>query len=302
MKKNLTTNYDDRQYMISEDFELFYYRDTNPVKRTGLHSHPYYEFYFFLEGNVELSIRQKNYSLSYGDIFFIPPNTTHGVFVKNFDVPYRRFDLWLSIPFYNRLVEVCPDLSYYPDLVMKENCHLIHTERTAFSLVLNRLYSIIEEQKGNRFGRDSRILILISDLGLTINRLAYEQINKPLPSQQDSLYKNICTYIDNNIDEVLTLDRIADHFFLSKYYLSHVFKDNIGISIHKYITKRRLTMCHDEIIAGVPASSVCQQHGFDDYSSFYRAFKKEYGISPKALAQQAKLEIAGIRNDKDIKG
>ncbi len=300
MKKNLTTDYDDRQYMISEDFELYYYRDTGPVKRTGLHSHPYYEFYFFLEGNVELSISRNNYRLSYGDIFFVPPNTAHGVFVKDFDVPYRRFDLWLSVPFFNHMIEVSPDLNYFPELIKKESCYLIHTERTAFSLILNRLYSIIEEQKGNRFGKDTRILILISDLGLTVNRLAYEQFNKPIPERQDSLYKNICTYIDNNIDEELTLDRIANHFFLSKYYLSHVFKDNIGISIHRYITKRRLTMCHDAIIAGIPASQVCQLHGFDDYSSFYRAFKKEYGLSPKALSKQARLDIAGISNDINI--
>lgn len=295
MKKNLISDYDDRQYMVQNDYELYYYRDTGPVKRTGLHTHTNHEFYFFIDGNVEVKIGQKNYTMSYGDIFFVPPNTSHGVFVKNFDIPYRRFDMWISEPFFNLLVEEYPDLNYFPDLAIKEECYLIHAERTAFSLILNRLYSIIEEQQGSRFGRDARILLLIADLGLTINRLAYEQFNRQQIPLQDSLYNNICAYIDNNIDEELSLDRIADHFFLSKYYLSHVFKENIGISIHKYITKRRLILCHDEIVAGIPASLVCHQHGFDDYSSFYRAFKKEYGMSPNTLAQRARLDIAGTR-------
>ncbi|MBR5359423.1 MAG: cupin domain-containing protein, partial [Lachnospiraceae bacterium] len=232
MKKNLSTSYDDRQYMTSGDYELYYYRDTEAVKRTGLHTHPYYEFYFFLEGNAEAQVQKEHYILSYGDIFIVPPNTTHGVFIKNFDVPYRRFDLWISVPFYERLVAICPDLTYFTDAARKENRHLIHTEKTSFNLILNRLYSIIEEKQSLRFGRDTRILLLISDLGLTVNRLAYEQFNRH-PAVQDSLYRSVCAYIDNNIDSDLSLDVIAGHFFLSKYYLSHVFKNNIGISIHQ---------------------------------------------------------------------
>ena len=297
MKKNLSTNYDDRQYMISEDFELYYYHDTKEVKRTGLHTHPYYELYFFLEGNAEAQIQKEHCILSYGDIFIVPPNTTHGVFIKDFNVPYRRFDLWMSIPFYERMVAVNPDLTYFPDQAQTENRHIIHTERTAFNLILSRLYSIIEEENGNRFGKDTRLKILISDLGLVVNRLAYEQFNRSASVQQYSLYQNICTYIDNNIDEDLQLDRLAEHFFLSKYYLAHVFKDNIGISIHSYITKRRLTLCRDGLVGGTPASQVYRQYGFEDYSSFYRAFKKEYGMSPQALVKQAKLGIAGTRQD-----
>lgn len=296
MKKNLTTSYDDRQYMVSEDFELYYYHDTREVKRTGLHTHPYYEFYFFLEGNVEAQIQKEHYILSYGDIMIVPPDTTHGVFVKSFDVPYRRFDLWISVPFYERLVSISSDFAYCTGLAARENEHIIHTESTAFNLILSRLYNIIEEEKGRRFGRDMRLMILISDLGLSINRLAYEQFNKS-SVQPDSLYQNICDYIDNNIDEDLPLDRIAEHFFLSKYYLSHVFKDNIGISIHQYITKRRLMLCRDALIGGTPASQVYQQYGFDEYSSFYRAFRKEFGMSPKALAKQSALGMAGAGQD-----
>ena len=56
MRRNLTSKYDDRQYMKELDFELYYYHDTKPTTRTGLHTHRYYEFYFFLEGHAEMNI------------------------------------------------------------------------------------------------------------------------------------------------------------------------------------------------------------------------------------------------------
>ena len=60
-----------------------------------------------------------------------------------------------------------------------------------------------------------------------------------------------------------------------------MFKENVGLSIHQYITKKRLSLCQEAIRSDTNITEVYQAYGFGDYSSFYRAFKKEYGISPK---------------------
>ncbi|MBQ8947479.1 MAG: helix-turn-helix transcriptional regulator [Lachnospiraceae bacterium] len=291
MREKLTSNYDDRQYMGAGDFELYYYQDTGQNKRTGLHSHPYYEFYFFIEGHAEAQVKKEHYMLSYGDILIVPPKTSHGIFVKDFDIPYRRFDLWVSTSMFNRLLGISHDYSYVIDEAVTENRHVIHTDRITFNSVLSKLFFIIEEEKGNRFGRNTQLQISVADLILTINRLASEQFS-PHKVTKDALYQNICDYIEHNIDGNLSLDNIADHFFLSKYYISHVFKDNIGISIHQYIAKKRLQLCHDAIMGGEPISQVYNTYGFDDYSSFYRAFKKEYSMSPRKLVAQSKMDTS----------
>nr|WP_243134409.1 cupin domain-containing protein [Enterocloster asparagiformis] len=76
MKKSLSINFTTRQYMQSGDFELFYYNDVN-LDHVSTHQHDYYEFYFFLEGNVTYEIADKCYVLEYGDYLLIPPGLPH---------------------------------------------------------------------------------------------------------------------------------------------------------------------------------------------------------------------------------
>ena len=95
------------------------------------------------------------------------------------------------------------------------------------------------------------------------------------------LYTLVFEYINRNITSDLTLESIANHFFVSKYHVAHIFKDNLGISLHQYVIKKRLNSCRRAIASGEPITSVAEKFGFADYTSFFRAFKKEYGISPK---------------------
>ena len=122
-----------------------------------------------------------------------------------------------------------------------------------------------------------------------INRLLYSSLHEHSQVFENALYLKICDYIHQNLEDDLSLERIAANFYVSKYHIAHIFKDNMGISLHQYILKKRLHASRQAILSGEPISRIFPQYGFKDYTSFFRAFKKEYGISPKEYREQHRL-------------
>lgn len=280
MKKRLQTQFSTRQYMLSRDFEIFYYSDTTMVQVDD-HAHNYYEFYFFLEGDVSISIEDTEYPLAYGDILLLPPQVRHHAVIHSINVPYRRFVFWITQEYCRHLLDTSPNYVYILQYVQTSKKYLFHNDKIAFNMIQSKIIRLIDEMKSDRFGRHAQIPLCVDDLILHLNRAIYDQ-NHPMEySEEKSLYQNLCAYIEQHLDEELSLEKLAAEFYVSKYHIAHIFKENIGLSIHQYIIKKRLAACRDAILGQTSISEAYLMYGFKDYSSFFRAFKKEYGMSPK---------------------
>ena len=284
MKQDLRTRFSTRQYMLSRDFELYYYSEPQ-MTQVPAHAHDYYEFYFFLEGDVDMRINSDCYPLRHGNVVVIPPGTMHQA-VRRTDapgsqVPYRRFVLWLSCDYLQHLEQLSGDYTYF--LRKGRPGYVFLWEDLLFNTLQAKVFSLLEEIHSDRFGKEARISLEISDLLLTLNRNVYEQDHSSLPDARGTdLYDSAVRYIEEHIGEPLTLDILADRLHASKYHIAHVFKEKMGISLHRYITDKRLALCRDALLDGVPAGEACRLCGFSDYSSFYRAFTQRYGVSPKS--------------------
>ena len=126
----------------------------------------------------------------------------------------------------------------------------------------------------------------------TINRLVAESPkNSELRDKSDSVVADVLNYINDHFSEDLSLDLLANKFFISKYHLSREFNRLVGTSVYRYIIQKRLAIARLLMGQGVPSTTVYQQCGFGDYSNFYRAFKAEYQISPKEYILQLKEDV-----------
>lgn len=287
MKGNLRSAFNTRQYMQSKDFEAFYYSDLN-FQTLPAHTHDYYEFYLFLEGDLDLEISGHARPLHPGDMVLVPPGVSHHALMHSSDRPYRRFVLWVSQEYVARLLKESPDYVFLMQRAATSGRCYYHFHEAEFSSIQSRLIRLLEEFHSNRYGRNAAVYLALNDLLLYMNRIIYER-EHPVVSGSGDLMQEITLFIDEHLTEDLSLDVLANHVCLSKYYIAHYFKDSLGISIHQYITKKRLQSCSEAIAAGSDITRTFDEYGFRDYSSFYRMFRKEYGMSPREFQEAHRM-------------
>ena len=210
------------------DFELFYYNDTE-LRSVASHHHDYCEFYFFLEGNVKYHIGNAIYKLSYGDCLLIPPGIPHFPEFLSFDQPYRRFVLWLNRSYYEKLHKQDADLTYCFDTAASNQIYRIPTDRITAQDIQGKLMDLLEENSSERiFHAQASELMAVSFL-VYINRLLYSSLHEHSQVFENALYLKICDYIHQNLEDDLSLERIAANFYVSKYHIAHIFPTSVYI-------------------------------------------------------------------------
>ena len=270
-----------RQQMQKNTFEIFHYKDEY-VKEVALHHHDFYEIYFFISGKVTYNIESRNFSLSPGDILLISPMELHQPVFSQERSGYERYVLWINKNFLSRMDLPGQDLSRCFDTSQPEHSNLLRPDGTKREFLIYLMGMLLQESRSEEYASATAAMALLAQILVSINRLAI-QGERPADakSESDSVVYRVLSYINENYNEDLNLDMLANKFFISKYHLSREFNRLVGTSVYRYIIQKRLVMAKQLMNTGISSTSVYQHCGFGDYSNFYRAFKSEYQISPK---------------------
>lgn len=102
-----------------------------------------------------------------------------------------------------------------------------------------------------------------------------------LQAEKPDMLERVMAYIEANLSGRITLADTARHFYVSESTISQLFSKKMGVSFYRAVTQRRLISAKRLILEALPMETVAGRAGFSDYSTFYRAFKQEYGISPR---------------------
>ena len=108
-----------------------------------------------------------------------------------------------------------------------------------------------------------------------------QKMTKRSDEMYQELLDRIMAFVEAHYTEEIRIGELSKQLFVSSSTVSHLFKEKMGVSFYRYVSQRRLIAAKTLIEKGQLLEDVAVQTGFADYSGFYRAFKQEYGISPR---------------------
>ena len=265
---------------LNDNFKIFHIRDKKDIK-FEYHHHDFSKIVILIDGDLTYYIEGKAYILKPWDILFVNKNEIHKP-VVNPNKYYERIVIWLNPDFMAKYAQGNNNLLKCFEVAIKNNYNLLRLNMKSIDIIKNLIQDIQNCNNSNEFGSEILKESLFVQLMVLMNRLFLNSDkNRDIEDiQYDKTIEGVLNYINSNLENDLSLDTIASEFFISKYYLMRKFKNQIGSSIHNYVVQKRLILARSLISDGLSMSSVCSRCGFNDYSSFVRAFKKVYGVSP----------------------
>lgn len=279
--QSLIHNFTSRQYMITPDFEYFHYIDRSSTE-IDYHNHEFYEVYFFLSGDVTYIIEGKSYKLKPGDILLINNNELHKPLVFEGTL-YERVVIWLNPSYLSRHGLYNTDLSLCFNSHSSGKSNLIRPSAESFHMLKKIIGKFENACNSVSYGSDILKDLYLMEFIVYVNKCyleSYGDIDHE-GVEFDEMVHNIIRYINENLNEDLSLDLLSEKFYISKYHLLREFKKHSGYTVYRYIRQKRLMLAKILLKEGLPVNEVCVKCGFNDYSNFIRAFKNAYGEPPK---------------------
>lgn len=261
--------------MLRQDFQLSHNRD--PYFRTmEFHAHDFLELYYFLDGSVTYYIEDQVYDLCPGDLLIIPAGKMHRPVIANEHAAYERMVLWITPQYFQNIDSPAGDLQKNLQKVGEHGyCVPFRGDETVFVTAL--LKKLLYMQKNDT---DPKFCAGAVELYLWTIFRSYGVIDTT-HRNETQVIPQVIRYITEHFSEPLTLEDIAAEFFVSKSYLNRHFKAYTNSTVYAYIMALRLTHARRMLREGIPAVEAGRECGFSDYSTFYKAFKTQTGLSPQ---------------------
>lgn len=267
--------------MLRQDFQLSHNRD--PYFRTmEFHAHDFLELYYFLDGSVTYYIEDQVYDLCPGDLLIIPAGKMHRPVIANEHAAYERMVLWITPQYLQSIDSPAGDLQKNLQKVGEHGyCVPFRGDETVFVTAL--LKKLLYMQKNDI---DPKFCAGAVELYLWTIFRSYGVIDTT-HRNETQVIPQVIRYITAHFSEPLTLEDIAAEFFVSKSYLNRHFKAYTNSTVYAYIMALRLTHARRMLREGTPAVEAGRECGFSDYSTFYKAFKTQTGLSPQQFKSRA---------------
>ncbi len=228
-----------------------------------------------ISGNVSFMSEGTVYTPTFGDIMIFSPYELHKTIV-NSDMPYNRIVIQIrSETFqkdsdYNKLFSFFKNLQFGKIGMLKKE-KLQYTDMPKYIEELSRIHTDSSEE----------IIPLLFPF-LELVKIAIENGAVTNENPKKEISSAIIKYINDNLSsDLITPDKIAEKFHISRSKLDKLFRNKFNTSVWNYITRKRIKYAKALIQSGEKPTTVAAKCGFKDYTTFYKAYKARLGVSPK---------------------
>lgn len=259
---------------LKEDFRLFHINDQTK-KDFSYHYHDFHKIIVFISGKVTYHIEGKAYHLKPRDILLVSQGAIHKPEIDP-SVPYERYIFWIRDDL------SCQELNTCFQKANDRSFNLVRADSALQERLKDLLPEIEQTLQNKHFGDTVLRNALFTQFMIYINRIFLRTSSSPDKKtySSDTQVEQLLKFINRNLSENLSIDQLANRFFFSKYHMMRKFKNETGYTIHNYITSKRLLMARSLISQGMPVMKAAQASGFHDYTTFVRAYKKQFGKAP----------------------
>ena len=259
---------------LKEDFRLFHINDQTK-KDFSYHYHDFHKIIVFISGKVTYHIEGKAYHLKPRDILLVSQGAIHKPEIDP-SVPYERYIFWIRDDL------SCQELNTCFQKANDRSFNLVRADSALQERLKDLLPEIEQTLQNKHFGDTVLRNALFTQFMIYINRIFLRTSSSPDEKtySSDTQVEQLLKYINRNLSENLSIDQLANRFFFSKYHMMRKFKEETGYTIHNYIVSKRLLHARSLISQGMPIMKAAQMSGFRDYTTFVRAYKKQFGTVP----------------------
>lgn len=270
-------------FAINKPYEMYYKMDVAAYP-VGAHTHNAAEIYLTLTELPDVLLNDTVSRVKSGSLIIIPPFCVHQLYHEQ-GVEYERYIMNLNIEWLDYVLsDHNINIDYLKDAGKPAIISLDAQQQAALTDKMNQFISVQTENDLSTIAHFFDVFSLMDSLVRSVQE--NDTFEEPITTEVQKKVNEIISFINENLMNGITVEQIAEHFYLNKDYISRLFSKCTHTTIGRYVAFQRISKAQELLREEKTVTQVQEMMGYSSYAHFFKSFQKMTGISPSRYRKQ----------------